>query len=46
MGDLDARQGRITLACYGGILAALGVLIVAFLFYAARPPQHAPAHSA
>jgi len=31
--DLDARQERITLALYGGVLSALAFLIVAFLFY-------------
>lgn len=33
MGDLDETQERITLALYGGALAAIGVLLVAFLFY-------------
>ena len=33
MGDLDEQQERVTLALYGGALAALGVLLVAFLFY-------------
>lgn len=33
MGDLDEGQERITLALYGGALAAIGVLLVAFLFY-------------
>lgn len=32
-GDLDERQERITLALYGGVLAALGFLVVAFLLY-------------
>jgi len=31
--DLDARQERLTLALYGGALAALGFLVAAFLFY-------------
>ncbi len=31
--DLDERQERITLALYGGVLAALVFLVVAFLFY-------------
>lgn len=31
--DLDARQERITLALYGGVLSALAFLVVAFLFY-------------
>ena len=33
MGDLDEQQERVTLALYGGALAALGVLLVAFVFY-------------
>jgi hypothetical protein len=33
MGDLGDGQERITLALYGGALAAIGVLLVAFLFY-------------
>lgn len=33
MGDLDEQQERLTLALYGGALAAIGVLAVAFLFY-------------
>lgn len=32
-GDLDERQECLTLALYGGVLAALGFLVVAFLFY-------------
>lgn len=31
--DLDERQERLTLALYGGVLAALAFLVVAFLFY-------------
>jgi len=31
--DLDERQGRITLALYGGVFAALGFIVVALLFY-------------
>jgi len=31
MGDLDEQQERVTLALYGGALAALGVLLVAFV---------------
>jgi hypothetical protein len=33
MSDLDEQQERLTLALYGGALAAIGVLVVAFLFY-------------
>jgi hypothetical protein len=33
MSDLDEQQERLTLALYGGALAAIGVLAVAFLFY-------------
>ena len=32
-GDLDERQERITLALYGGALAAFAFLAVTFLFY-------------
>lgn len=31
--DLDERQGRITLALYGGVFAALGFIVAALLFY-------------
>jgi hypothetical protein len=31
--DLDERQERITLALYGGVLAALAFFVVTFLFY-------------
>jgi hypothetical protein len=33
MSDLDEQQERLTLALYGGALAAVGVLLVAFIFY-------------
>src|SRR3954451_17424498 len=33
MSDLDEQQERLTLALYGGALAAVGVLLVAFVFY-------------
>src|SRR3954451_5736578 len=33
MSDLDEQQERLTLALYGGALAAIGVLLVAFLLY-------------
>lgn len=33
MGDLDEGQERLTLALYGGALAAVGVLLIAFVLY-------------